>query len=125
VHALRNLHEALRPGGVLVDTQPLFTSPRVEADDGGLGTLDMREWRRTVDAVDVFVAEAVAAGLFEPAGERRYSVRETFDNGRECLEIVRGWEGTRVPAALASRLRSTRAPVAVVHDVRLRLFVAV
>jgi hypothetical protein len=52
VNALRTLHAALVPGGLVVDTQPVSTHPPVEADSGELGTLDMREWGRTSQEID-------------------------------------------------------------------------
>ena len=44
MHALGNLHHALVPDGLIVDTQPISAQPRVLADNVELGTLDMREW---------------------------------------------------------------------------------
>jgi hypothetical protein len=64
VNALRRLHAALVPGGLVIDTQPISARPPVEADGIALGTLDMRAWRRTVDAVDRLVAETIDVGLF-------------------------------------------------------------
>jgi hypothetical protein len=58
VHALRNIYAALLPDGVLVDTQPISPDSLVEAADGGLGRLDMREWRETIDAVEERTTEA-------------------------------------------------------------------
>ena len=47
VHALRQLHVALVPGGIVVDTQPLSPRSPVDDDRGRLGRLDMRDWRKT------------------------------------------------------------------------------
>ena len=63
MHALRRIHAALLPGGLVVDSQPVSPEPPVEAADGGLGWLDMREWRETIDAVDERTAEAIGVGL--------------------------------------------------------------
>jgi hypothetical protein len=52
VHAVRRIHAALLPGGLVVDSQPVSPDSRVEAADGGRGCLDMREWRATIEAVD-------------------------------------------------------------------------
>jgi hypothetical protein len=65
VHALRNIHAALVPGAILVDTQPVSAHPSVTADGTTLGTLDMREWLQTIEAVDERLAETVAAGLYD------------------------------------------------------------
>lgn len=123
VDALRRLREALVPGGKLVDTQPLSPRPPVSSAGGVLGALDMREWVRTIRAVDREFARAIREGVLELAQERLFVVTDTFDSGAECAGEVAAWGGTRVPPRLESRLRETRAPVSVAQDVRLRLLV--
>jgi hypothetical protein len=121
VNALRRIHAALVPGGIVVDTQPISAEPPVDALDGRLGTLDMRDWARTIDAVDGSILQAVADGLFAHEGERSCVVVDEFDTGDEFVEIVGGWQGTRIPPALAARARSASPPVCVPQEVRLRL----
>jgi hypothetical protein len=122
VHALRNIHAALTPTGLLVDTQPIEPHPPVTADGAELGRLDMREWLGTIRAIDELVAEAVGAGLYELQHEERFLVSDAFDNGRECLETAGSWRQTEVPRSLASRLDATKTTVRVEQEVRLRLF---
>jgi hypothetical protein len=121
VHALRNIHAALAPDALLVDTQPLSPQPRIAGDDVELGTLDMRAWAETIRAVDARFAETLAAGLYDMRHETRFIVTDTFDDGPECLETVSTWRDTRVPQSLASKLAATNATVTVEQDVRLRL----
>ena len=121
MHALHNIHSALAPDAILVDTQPVSACPPVAADGVTLGTLDMREWLRTIHAVDELVAETIADGLYEPRHESRFIVTDSFDNGSECLEIVAAWQGTRVPDDVLTRLATTALRVTVEQDVRLRL----
>jgi hypothetical protein len=121
VHALRNIHAALVPDAILVDTQPVSAHPAVSADGIELGTLDMRDWLDTIDAVDELVAETIAVGLYELRHEQHFTVTEIFDNGPECAETVSGWRGTSVPDALATRIRIAQPPMTVAQDVRLRL----
>ena len=121
VHALRNIHAALGPGAMLVDTQPVGAQPSVAADGAKLGTLDLREWLETIKAVDERVAQTLAAGLYDAQYERRFTVVDTFDDAPECLETMSSWRGTRVPAALATRIRAARPPLTVAQEVRLRL----
>jgi hypothetical protein len=120
VHALRNIHKALARDGLLIDTQPVSTHPRVAAAVA-LGTLDMRDWLDTIHAVDERLSETITAGRYELEHEQHFTVTDSFDDGRECLETVSRWRGTEVPASLASRLHETRATVTVEQDVRLRL----
>ena len=121
MHALHNLHAALDSDAILVDTQPVSARPLVAADGAILGSLDMRAWRDTIEVVDALVAETIRAGLYELKHESRFVVTDTFDNGSECLDIVCGWRGTRVPHTLATRLPGAKPPVTVRQEVRLRL----
>jgi hypothetical protein len=121
VHALRNIHAALVPDGLLVDTQPIGSRPRVAANGDELGTLDMREWIETIHAVDERVEETIATGLYEKTDERTLVIRSTFDDGPDCLEITGTWQGTRVPKPLADGLAAIRDQIAVDQQVRLRV----
>jgi hypothetical protein len=121
VHALRNIHAALLPNSVLVDTQPISAHPRVTVDGAELGALDMREWLQTIHAVDERVDETIAGGLFDLTEERELVVTSTFDDGPDCLAITGAWQGTSVPQPLADRLGMIRDLVAVEQRVRLRV----
>jgi hypothetical protein len=121
VHALRRIHAALVPRGAVIDTQPVVSEPIVEAGGQRLGTLDMREWRATIDAVDARIAETVDAGLFAIENELWCVVADEFDSGGEFLDVVSGWAGTRIPVALAERADSESSQLRVLQDVRVRL----
>jgi hypothetical protein len=121
VDALRKIHAALAPGGIVVDTQPLSPRPPVHAATDRLGTLDMREWRRTIDAVDGRMAQAIDEGLFAIEVEHVFEVADEFDSGAEFVDVVGGWRGTLIPAPLVERAAAARPPVRVIQDVRLRL----
>jgi hypothetical protein len=121
VHALRRIHAALLPDGLVVDSQPVSAEPPVEAADGGLGSLDMRDWRATIDAVDERIAEAVGHGLFAIEAEETITVPDEFDSGAEFVEVVGAWRGTRIPPRVAARATAARPPVRVLQEVRLRI----
>jgi hypothetical protein len=123
VDALRTLHEALVPRGKLVDTQPLSPQPPVCSAGGRLGSLDMREWVQTIQAVDEQVERALADDLFRLEDERRFVVADGFDDGVECAETVSEWEGTRVAPSLAAKIRDAMPPLTVEQEIRLRLLV--
>ncbi|HWC44924.1 MAG TPA: hypothetical protein VG868_02315 [Casimicrobiaceae bacterium] len=109
MHALRNIHSALVPNGLLVDTQPISPHPRVTAGGGELGALDMREWIETIQAVDERINETIVTGLYDLTDERELVVTSIFDDGPDCLEIASAWRGTRVPRLLADRRSPDRA----------------
>ena len=121
MHALRNIHAALAPAGILVDTQPVSASPSIAAEGGQRGSLDMRDWLDTIHAVDERFAETIADGLYGLQHESRFIVTDSYDSGPECLEIVSGWRGTRVPSEMTQRFAAATSTVTVEQQVRLRL----
>lgn len=120
VHALRRIRGALEPGAVLIDTQPVSPRPPVAAE-GSLGRVDMRDWLRTVEAVDALLAQMVDAGLFAVEGEQRFIVTDDWDSGPEAAEMIAGWQGTRLSSALARRIAAAAPPVSIDQEVRLRV----
>ena len=121
MHALRSIHAALLPGGLVVDSQPISPEPPVETADGGVGKLDMRDWRATIDAVDERMKEAIDLGLFAIESQQMITVPDEFDSGAEFIEVVGAWRGTRIPPPVAARATAARAPVRVPQEVRLRI----
>jgi hypothetical protein len=122
VHALHNIHAALRPGATLVDTQPISANPTVAVDGVELGELDMREWLETVKAVDELTAQTASSGLYELEHEESFVVADTFDDRSECVETVSGWSGTVIPPELTSLIRDASGTFTVAEEVRLRLY---
>jgi len=121
VNALRRIHAVLVSGGVVVDTQPVSARPIVEADGRELGRLDMREWRKTIDAVDALTARTIDDGLFALETQRYFTVADTSDDGPALVATVSGWQGTSVPEALARRIAAATPPISVHQEVRLRV----
>ena len=123
MHALRSIHGVLDHDAILVDTQPVSARPPVGASSGvELGTLDMREWAKTIRAVDELILSTAASGLYELRHESYLVVTDTYESGDEFLEIVGAWAGTRIPRALAQRVPEATPPITVRQKVRLRLF---
>jgi hypothetical protein len=125
VNALRRIHAALVTGALLIDTQPVSRRPAVETSAGRVGSLDLREWRRIIDAVDVRVGVTVDDGLWANEGEHQYVVTDTFGSGDELVDTVKDWQGTRISETLSGRLRAAAGEAYVHQDVRLRVLRAV
>jgi hypothetical protein len=121
VNALREVHRVLVPGGMLVDTQPRSARPPVTSGGTRLGTLDMRAWRATIDAVDQELAKVIADGLYVLEDERSIVVTDTYDNGPELVETVSGWQDTRISRRLSRAVAAAAPPLTVHQEVRLRL----
>ena len=81
----------------------------------------MHDWLDTVRAVDERFAATIAAGLYELQHESWFVVTDTYDSGPECLDIVSGWRGTRIPSEMKQRLAAATSTVTVEQQVRLRL----
>jgi hypothetical protein len=124
VHALRKIHEALVPGGLLVETQPVSPRPPVETDAGPLGTLDMTEWAQTIASVDQRIEQTIRDGLFELAAVRRFVVTDEYDDGAEFVTVTREWAGTMVHDAVAGLVGAQSQPVRLHQEIRLRLLLA-
>lgn len=120
MNALRRIHEALVPGGLLLDMQPLGPRPAVEANGRRLGSLDMREWQMMIDEVAALIDGTITDGLFNELEERRYHVLETFDDGKELVESVSEWAGTKISRTLAQRVERAAPPMTIRQPVRLR-----
>ena len=121
MHALRKLHHALVPGGLVIDTQPLSAHPPIESANGPLGTLDMSAWARTIATIDGRVQQAIDQGLFDLDRQSRYVVTDEYDDGAEFVTVTREWAGTTVSDALAARVSPEPGRVRLHQDVRLRL----
>jgi hypothetical protein len=111
----------MAPGGLVLDMQPVRARPPVEAAGRRLGSLDMREWRQTIEPITSLVDETIAAGLFREERRRRYEVLETFDNGRELIETVGDWDGTKISRTLAARVERAAPPFVIREGILLRV----
>jgi hypothetical protein len=120
VHALRKIHAALVPGGLLLDAQPLSAEPAVTAGARDIGTVDMREWADLIATIDERVNQTVRDGLWSHASEQRYMVTDSFESGRQLVDTVSDWAGARVPSALAQQLADA-GPAQLHQEVRLRV----
>jgi hypothetical protein len=121
VNALRNIHAALLPGGLVIDTQPVSAHPPIQSDAGELGTLDMSEWADLIDEIDDRTDEALAEGLFVIEDESRFTVADEYDNGEDCLSYVRNWMGTRIDRDVERRVAAERGPIRLSQEIRLRV----
>ena len=63
----------------------------------------MSEW--LIGAVEAFVARRVGARLFSIELEQSFIVTDSWDSGPQCAETIAGWQGTRLPDALAKANR--------------------
>ena len=118
--ALRRVHEALVPEGILLDLMPFEAAVPVETVDGELGRLDAREFARDVVATVGALMRTVRDGLYELERESTFDVLEHFESADRLLEEVDGWRGTMVPRPLQARLECADPPFRVRQPLVLR-----
>jgi hypothetical protein len=119
VHALRNIHEALVPDGVLLDMHPIPPSTRAEVGGRSLGEFDDAEFMDIVRATE---APLVEGDLFALEAELEFDWLERFESAEELLEDVELWEGCRIPETLAAKIREAEPPIDVWERVVLRRY---
>ena len=122
MHALRKIHEALVPEGILLDMHPIPPSTRAEVDGRSLGEFDDAEFMDTVAQTEAALNETVTEGLFALETELEFDWLERFDSGEELIEDVESWGDVRIPKDLAARIRSAQPPVDLWERVVLRRF---
>jgi hypothetical protein len=120
VHALRQIHQALVPGGVLLDMHPVPPSTRAEVAGQSLGEFDDAEFMRLVANAET---EIERSGLFERESEVEFDYLERYDDPEQLLEDIKdGWEGCAVPPDLEARILRAAGPVDIWERVVLRHF---
>lgn len=123
MHVLRHVHQAVRPGGSLLDIHPLGVDMPVRAGSRGLGFVDASAFALVVKAMNEAVEQVVSEGLLVEERLLRRTVVERFDDAAEALEEADGWTNLRLPAAVRRRLEvAEERPVEFVDTVRYRLF---
>ena len=120
MHALRQIHQALVPGGVLLDMHPVPPSTRAEARGESLGEFDDAEFMELVAAGEAKIEDS---GLFTRESELEFDYLERYDDPVQLLEDIKeGWEGCRIPAELEQRILEADEPVDIWEHVVLRRF---
>ena len=119
MNALRNIHQALVPGGILLDMHPIPPSTRAEVDGRSLGEFDDTEF---MNVVRVTEAPLVDGDLFALEAELEFDWLERFESAEELLEEVGLWEGCRIPETLAANIREAEPPIDIWERVVLRRY---
>jgi hypothetical protein len=123
VNALRKIHQALVPEGILLDMHPVPPSTRAEVRGESLGEFDDAEFQDLVKTAEARIFET---GLFEHDTETEFDWLERYDDPAELLEDVKtSWEGCYIPRDLEARIRDAEPPVNIWERVVLRRFRAI
>ena len=120
MHALRQIHQALVPGGILLDLHPIPPSTRAEVQGRSLGEFDDSEFMQLVADGEVVLERS---GLFTQESEVEFDYLERYDDPAEMLDDIReDWETCRVPPDLEKRILEAEGPVDIWERVVLRRF---
>jgi hypothetical protein len=120
VHALRRIHQALVPGGVLLDMHPVPPSTRAEVAGRSLGEFDDAEFMQIVADAE---AEIERSRLFERESEVEFDYLERYDDPAQLLDDIKEeWDGCVVPPDLEARILQAGGPVDIWERVVLRRF---
>ena len=120
MHALRQIHQALVPEGVLLDMHPIPPSTRAEVRGESLGEFDDAAFMEIVDAAEAKIEDS---GLFTRESELEFDYLERYDDAAEMLNDIRdGWEGCVIPPGLQQRILAAGEPVDIWERVVQRRF---
>jgi hypothetical protein len=120
VHALRNIHGMLVPGGVLLDLQPIPPGPSLHAGGELLGSLDQSQVWERFRKTEPGVAATVREGLYTIENEVELEVVERFDVKTNLIATINARDDWHMSAQLAARLEIADPPIDGLDRLRLR-----
>lgn len=116
---LRNMVQAVRPGGIVLDLQVIRPNPRAEVDGRLICEIDGEPLFRKADAAAAAVDALVAAGQLLEEAVDDHDVLKHYANGADLLDDLARSE--RRPADEAvPRLRAVARPCVTRERCRLR-----
>ncbi len=122
MYVLRNMIEAVRPGGVVLDLQVVRPNPRVEVDGGFVCEIIGDSLFETAHAATAAVDRLVTEGRLVEQAVDDHDVRKHYQSGAELLEDLA--TGKRYPPPEAvPRVGALRRPCVVRERCRLRRLV--
>jgi hypothetical protein len=122
VDVLRKLFDSLVPGGLVVDLLSVPPPERVEVDGEAIGELDNSAFfARSLPAAAGLDALA-AEGILVHEHEERFPIYVRYPTGAELVEDVAQREYTRMPTALARRVRPIAGPCRIRDNCLVRRF---
>lgn len=118
--ALRNMVEAVRPGGHVLDLQVIPPQPRVEVGGTIVGEVDGSALFHRADAATAAVDASIAAGELVEEAVDDHDVLKHYPNGPALVEDVASVAMKELFPGDEPRLRAIAEPVAVRERCRLR-----
>ena len=119
MHVLRNMVEAVKPGGLVFDLQVIRPNPVVQTNARTVCEIDGEPLFKTADAAAAAVEQLVAAGVLVEQDVDDHDVRKHYASGAELVADFAGRE-RRLPEDALSELRRIESACIVRERCRLR-----
>jgi hypothetical protein len=121
VHALRNVHQLLIPGGTMLDLHPVTEEHAEDARGRHIGVLADPEYAdEDLPNAEARVEEAVVAGLYVAEAEVEFDVLQHYDEVDELLQAKA--ERLASQPELKRRIRNATPPLRLREHAVLRRF---
>jgi hypothetical protein len=122
VHVLRNMVEAVKLGGVVLDLQVIRPDPNVEVDGQVLCAIDGEPLFRLADAATAAVDSFILNGRLVEEAVDDHDVLKHYANGADLVDDFADKE-RRIPDRALPSVRSVTRPCVMRERCRLRRLV--
>jgi len=119
VHVLRNMVDAVRPSGFVLDLQVIRPNPLVETRGETLCEIDGEPLFALADAATAAVDAAVAAGRLTEEARDDHDVRKHYPSGADVVDDF-AEKKRRIPESDLPRLQAVTETCVVRERCRLR-----
>ena len=119
MHVLRNMVDAVKPGGLVFDLQVIRPDPTVETDGQIVCEIDGAPLFRRADAATAAIDELVRTHELDEQAVDEHDVRTHYANGAELVDDFAGKQ-RRLPEHALPQLRALTRPCVVRERCRLR-----
>jgi len=122
VNVLRNMVEAVRPGGTILDLQVIRPNPRVEAADELICEIDGEPLFAQADAATAAVDTTIGSGRLIEDAVDDHDVRKHFSDGPDLIDDLKD-KGRPLPEEAIPLLMTVPRPLVIRERCRLRRLV--
>lgn len=119
MHVLRNMVEAVKPGGLVLDLQVIRPNPTVEVDGQAVCEIDGEPLFRSADAATEAIDALVRSRQLVEQAVDDHDVRKHYDNGAELVDDFAD-KRRKLPDHAPPQLRRLARPCVVRERCRLR-----
>ena len=119
MHVLRNMVEAVKPGGFVLDLQVIRPNPTVEVARRVVCEIDGEPLFRMADAATAAIDMLIRTGQLVEQASDDHDVREHYANGTDVVDDFAG-KKRQIPTSALPRLHELTQPCVVRENCRLR-----